>query len=128
MEMMLHHASTLANERESGQSSLFGGDDEVGGGMPDYAPTEPWDQLEKLAHEFGAVGFYLSAHPLDARMDQLEKMGVPPLNHVEDKISRSPSGRVNMAGILSVNKSAYLPRQEISLPFCNSQIQQAFTR
>ena len=100
MEMMLRHAGTLADERESGQSSLFGGDDAAGSDMPAYAPTEPWDQLEKLAHEFGAVGFYLSAHPLDARMDQLEKMGVTPLNNVAGKITRSPSGRVSMAGIL----------------------------
>ena len=99
MEMLLRHASSLAEERASGQSSLFGGDD-VGSEMPDYATVEPWDQLEKLAHEFRAVGFYLSAHPLDARMDQLEKMGVTPLNNVAHKISRSPSGRVQMAGIL----------------------------
>jgi DNA polymerase-3 subunit alpha len=101
MEMLLRHASALAEERESGQSSLFGGPEAgVGGDMPDYAPTEPWDALEKLAHEFKAVGFYLSAHPLDARMDQLQKMGVTPLNQVAKKISRSPSGRVHMAGIL----------------------------
>lgn len=99
MEMMLRHASSLADERESGQSSLFGGDD-TSSAMPDYAPTEAWDSLETLSHEFGAVGFYLSAHPLDARMEQLEKMGVTPLNQVAHKISRSPSGRVHMAGIL----------------------------
>ncbi len=100
MEMMLRHAGSLADERESGQVSLFGGDDMAGSKMPDYIKCEKWDQLEKLSHEFGAVGFYLSAHPLDARMGQLEKMGVTPLSHVAKKISRSPSGRVNMAGIL----------------------------
>ncbi len=99
IEMLLRHASSLAEERESGQSSLFGGE-AVGSEMPAYAPTEPWDQLEKLSHEFDAVGFYLSAHPLDARMDQLEKMGITPLKHVAQKISRSPSGRVHMAGVL----------------------------
>ncbi|MEZ5903180.1 MAG: DNA polymerase III subunit alpha [Alphaproteobacteria bacterium] len=99
MEMLLRHASSLAQERESGQSSLFGGED-VGSEMPAYAPTEAWDALEKLAHEFGAVGFYLSAHPLDARMEQLERMGVTPLNRVARKIERSPSGRVHMAGVL----------------------------
>lgn len=100
MEMLLRHAGSLAEERESGQSSLFGGDDGAGSDMPDYAPCENWDQLEKLSYEFGAVGFYLSAHPLDARMEQLEKMGITPLSAVAHKISRSPSGRVNMAGIL----------------------------
>lgn len=99
MEMLLRHASSLADERASGQSSLFGGD-AVGSEMPTYAPSEKWDQLEKLAHEFDAVGFYLSAHPLDARTNQLEKMGITPLSNVANKIARSPSGRVHMAGIL----------------------------
>jgi DNA polymerase-3 subunit alpha len=79
---------------------LFGGDDDAGSQMPDYVPVENWDNLEKLSREFGAVGFYLSAHPLDSRMEQLEKMGVTPLNQVAHKISRSPSGRVHMAGVL----------------------------
>ena len=99
MEMMLRHANSLSDERESGQSSLFGGDD-VGSEMPAYAPTEAWDMLETLAHEFGAVGFYLSAHPLDTRIEQLETKGVTPLANVADKILCSPSGRVSMAGIL----------------------------
>ncbi|CAG0904864.1 unnamed protein product, partial [Cyprideis torosa] len=53
IEMLLRHAHSLTEERESGQSSLFGGE-AVGSEMPNYAPTEPWDQLEKLANEFGA--------------------------------------------------------------------------
>jgi DNA polymerase-3 subunit alpha len=68
--------------------------------LPDYAPVENWDQLEKLANEFGAVGFYLSAHPLDAKMEQLEKMNVTPFVNVSAKLSRQSSGRVQMAGIL----------------------------
>ena len=99
IEMLLHHAGTLADERESGQSSLFGGD-EAGSDLPPYADVEPWDQLEKLSHEFGAVGFYLSAHPLDARMDQLKKMGVTALADVAQRLKRSPPGRLQMAGIL----------------------------
>jgi DNA polymerase-3 subunit alpha len=99
IEMLLRYASQLSDERESGQSSLFGGDD-IGSNLPDYAPVENWDQLEKLANEFGAVGFYLSAHPLDAKMEQLEKMNVTPFVNVSAKLSRQSSGRVQMAGIL----------------------------
>ena len=99
MEMLLNHASSLANERESGQSSLFGGEDSSND-LPPYAAVEPWDTLEKLSHEFGAVGFYLSAHPLDARMDQLKKMGVTALTDVPKALSRSASSRLQMAGIL----------------------------
>lgn len=99
IEMMLRHAAQLSDERESGQSSLFGGE-AVGSEMPDYAPQENWDQLEKLAFEFKAVGFYLSAHPLDAKTEQLLKMGVTPFSQVPSKLARQSSGRVSMAGIL----------------------------
>jgi DNA polymerase III alpha subunit len=33
-----------------------------------------WSPLEKLEKEFGAVGFYLSAHPLDSRQKQFENL------------------------------------------------------
>ena len=103
MELILRHAGKMAEERESGQSSLFGGGgaDGIGGDdLPPFAQVELWDSLETLSREFGAVGFYLSAHPLDARMGQLEKMGVVPFTGVEDKLSRSSSSRLQMAGIL----------------------------
>lgn len=99
IEMLLRHASNLSDERESGQSSLFGGED-VGSEMPQLAQVEPWDTLETLRQEFSAVGFYLSAHPLDARTDQLEKMGVIPLAHVPQELQHKTSSRLQMAGIL----------------------------
>ncbi|MEM8833953.1 MAG: DNA polymerase III subunit alpha, partial [Pseudomonadota bacterium] len=98
-EMMLRHASALADERESGQSSLFGGDD-THSEMPPMQDVEAWDELERLSHEFGAVGFYLSAHPLDSRTEQLEKMGVTPYAHAAAKLSNQRSNRLQMAGIL----------------------------
>ena len=99
IEMLLRHASNLSDERESGQSSLFGGE-AVGSEMPVYAPVEPWDTLEKLRHEFDAVGFYLSAHPLDARTEKLEQMGVTPYASVPQAIQHKTSSRLQMAGIL----------------------------
>ncbi len=32
-------------------------------------PTEDWPPLEKLGHEFQAIGFYLTSHPLEAYQD-----------------------------------------------------------
>lgn len=102
MEMLLRYAQSRAAERESGQSSLFGGGDDASGAgsLPPYAAVEAWDSLEVLSHEFKAVGFYLSAHPLDARVEQLKSMGVMPLSDVPHSLRRKPSGRVQMAGIL----------------------------
>ena len=98
-EMLLKHAAHQAQERESGQSSLFGGDATMTA-MPPLQDVEAWDTLEKLSFEFKAVGFYLSAHPLDARTEQLEKMGVTPHANAAQKISGQKSNRLQMAGIL----------------------------
>lgn len=98
-EMLLRHASALADERESGQASLFGGESSISE-MPPLQDVEAWDELERLSHEFGAVGFYLSAHPLDSRMEPLEKMGVTPFARAAEKLSNQKSNRLQMAGIL----------------------------
>ncbi len=98
-EILLKHAAHLAHERESGQSSLFGGDDTMTA-MPPLADVEAWDMLEKLSFEFKAVGFYLSAHPLDSRTEQLEKMGVTSFVKAAQKLSSQKSNRLTMAGIL----------------------------
>ena len=41
--------------------------------MPD---VRPWTSQEKLQREYSAIGFYLSAHPLDEYIPQLEKMRI----------------------------------------------------
>ncbi len=102
-EIILRHAQSLADERASGQVSLFGGgaDDAQGGlGMPNLPSVEPWDQLEQLAREFKAVGFYLSAHPLDSREQQFENLNIASYVDVEAKLQNVAASRFQMAGVL----------------------------
>ncbi len=101
IEMLLRTAQSNAAERESGQESLFsGGGDSSISDIPPLAPVEPWDNLETLRHEFDAVGFYLSAHPLDSRADQLKTLGMTSVVDVAKTLARKPSNRLSMAGIL----------------------------
>ncbi len=104
-ETVLRYAQSLADERESGQVSLFGGGGDganSGGGLglPELPKLEPWPALERLAHEFKAVGFYLSAHPLDSRQQQFENLGIKFVSAVEDALQNRPALRVQMAGVL----------------------------
>jgi len=68
----------LAQRREansaSGTNDLFG----IGEAAPklDLRPTPAWTPMERLSHEFDAVGFYLSGHPLDQYELALQKLGV----------------------------------------------------
>jgi len=59
----------------------------------------PWTPMEKLQHEFEAVGFFLSGHPLDAYKAVLDKLGVQTYAEIETKGERGAvAGRV--AGIV----------------------------
>ncbi len=104
--LILQHANSLREERECGQVNLFagvgGGDGGSGGGLglPDLPSVEPWDGLEKLANEFGAVGFYLSAHPLDSRTQQFENLRIASIGKVETEMENKVAGRYQMAGVL----------------------------
>ncbi len=100
-EIILRHAQSLADEREAGQESLFGGPEEGSGlGMPDLPGVPQWDQLEQLAREFKAVGFYLSAHPLDSREKQFENLRISSYVHVEEALQELPMAKFQMAGVL----------------------------
>ncbi len=99
-ETVLRYAQSLHEERNSGQVSLFGDGDDEGLGLPDLPDINNWDPLEKLAKEFGAVGFYLSAHPLDTRAAQFERMKIVPLSFVEHDIVQKHAARYQMAGVL----------------------------
>ena len=100
-ETILRHAHALAAERESGQVSLFGGGES--GGTQDLPPLPDirnWNPLEKLEREFEAVGFYLSAHPLDTKREQLEKIGIRSIQAVEELLQNQSAAAVKMAGVL----------------------------
>ncbi len=101
-DLVLRYAHALADERASGQVSLFGEDDSAAGGlgMPDLPEAPKWTPLEQLSNEFAAVGFYLSAHPLDTRLEQFERMNIHSFSFVEQDIQRKRMAIYNMAGIL----------------------------
>lgn len=101
-EIILRYAQTMQDERISGQASLFGSSASADNslGMPPLSDTKPWNALEKLSHEFSAVGFYLSAHPLDSRQIQLERLKIVSASKIEEEMKRKSSGRFLMAGVL----------------------------
>ena len=100
-ELIMRHAQSLAEEKESGQVSLFGGEDQGGGlGLPALPDVKPWDPLEQLANEFAAIGFYLSAHPLDSREQQFENLKISSIADVEAEMLNKQAARFQMAGIL----------------------------
>ncbi len=76
VETILATASRTSAEAEAGQNDLFGGG-KSGVSEDIVLPfRDNWLPMDRLAHEFEAVGFYLSGHPLDDYMKPLAKLGV----------------------------------------------------
>ena len=77
VDLILGFANRTAAERDSQQTSLFA---DASGESQEPPPPLPetviWSDTEKLGQEFDAVGFYLSAHPLDAYRGVLERANI----------------------------------------------------
>jgi DNA polymerase-3 subunit alpha len=102
IDTILKEAAAAATDRQSGQSSLFGGP---------QAPTRlelpnraEWPPSEKLQQEFDAIGFYLSAHPMDAYAKSLQRLGVLKASEVPRHIAGGGKSRVKLAGTLNVKQ------------------------
>jgi DNA polymerase-3 subunit alpha len=98
VEQMLALANRLAANEAQGTSDLFGGGAQSPPQM-DMRSIQAWTPMERLQHEFEAVGFFLSGHPLDAYTGVLSKLGVSSYAELEAKAEwGEASGRV--AGIV----------------------------
>ncbi|WP_343562819.1 DNA polymerase III subunit alpha [Kiloniella sp. b19] len=95
-ENIVRNISTAAQERNSDQVSLFGG----GGGESMVKLALPkvndWPDLDRLRQEFDAVGFYLSAHPIDTYGQVIRRLKAISVEKIveEAKKKRSCSGKV----------------------------------
>ena len=89
VDLMLSFANRAAEERESQQASLF---QDASGESQEPAPHLPeaavWTETEKLGQEFDAVGFYLSAHPLDAYRAVLERANIIAYAELKQRLGR----------------------------------------
>ena len=91
-------------ERSLGQKSLFDcaplavSDSASSFKIPDVAE---WEEMDRLAFEKEALGFYISGHPLDSYTHDIKRLGMVKT----DELSTVPEGsRVSMAGIVRIKK------------------------
>ena len=75
VDALLAFANRTADNAAQGIGDLFGGGGDAPGRV-DLRPVKAWTPMERLQHEFEAVGFFLSGHPLDAYAGVLGKLGV----------------------------------------------------
>jgi len=97
---IVSHAGAAQQERESDQIGLFGAEESV---VANIALPEIMDWLEtdRLKEEFDAIGFYLSAHPLDSYVKALERLKISSYAQLE---ASNASGPVKIAGMVISKK------------------------
>ena len=99
-ETILRRAQARAEEASSGQIGLFGGIEPERLRLPDVAD---WPDIEKLAYEAEAVGFHLTAHPLDGFATLLKRLGVVSSAAIQAR-AEAGGGRVKLAGCVAGSK------------------------
>ncbi len=75
LDALVDYSATAHAEKSSAQVSLFGGADDALP-PPRLAAVQDWLPTQRLAEELGAVGFYLSGHPLDDYLPALRRKKV----------------------------------------------------
>jgi DNA polymerase III subunit alpha len=98
IDLLLRHASAAANDRASQQESLFGA-----GAAASHRPPLPavanWQPVERLQHEFDAIGFYLSSHPLDVYQKSLARLGIVRFADLPARLAAGGPTRFRLAGV-----------------------------
>src|SRR5262249_28525328 len=103
VEMLLRQAGAAASDRASRQASLFA--DALS--EPDrfnLPQVADWPPMEKLRHEFEAIGFYLSAHPLDSYSETLRRLDVVRYCDLPVSLAARPTMRAKLAGIVTARQ------------------------
>ncbi len=98
-DTIVRYAAQAAEERTSNQVSMFGGAVDVR--EPDLPRTQDWPIHDQLAREHAALGFYLSAHPLDAYARAIERLGIVRSADLGAKVRGGGAQMVQLAGIVS---------------------------
>ena len=108
-DILARRAAAAASERESSQTNLFGEALDAGEESLNLPLVPDWPVMERLNHEFDAIGFYLSAHPLDSYGDSLARVGVIPYAELRRSVAQAP-GRKKLGGIV-IGKQERTSRQ-----------------
>ena len=102
IENAIKYANKVEAEKQSAQSSLFGGESGISIPSPKVADVEPYTKLDKLKIEKEVVGLYISGHPLDQFKFEANKFCNATVSRLNSEIeSLQTMGNVKIAGIVT---------------------------
>lgn len=96
IDNVLKHMASATELKTSSQTSLFGVQELASEIKLSEKPN--WPDLEKLQYEAEAIGFYLSAHPLNVYKDSMERLGIVSFSDATNNMKIGDTLMVNLAG------------------------------
>ena len=99
IDLIMSHIASATELKNSAQNSLFGVEELQS--KVALAEKPDWPELEKLRLEAEAIGFYLSAHPLDSYQKGMERLGVKKYIDVIQGLRVGDSLRSKLAGCVN---------------------------
>jgi len=98
VETAINYGSKIQRDKETRQSTLFGGEQNLEEAKPRYPDIKPWSKLELLTHEKESLGYWLSGHPLDPVKELFDAFVDTPLSELE----KTPEGKkIIVGGVLT---------------------------
>ena len=92
----LNMAAATKNDRNSGQLSLFGGEEQVK--VISYPDLPDMESEEKIEWERKLLGFYVSGHPLDAYKEEMKTCS--PIYSIRSDAAHYDGKMVTVAGMI----------------------------
>ncbi len=99
IDNIIQHINSSCELKTSSQASLFGAEEISAQVRLKDAPD--WPELERLKLEAEAIGFYLSAHPLDSYREGMEKLGVKSCSEIFRGLQVGDTLRAKLAGCVN---------------------------
>src|ERR1044071_2430194 len=100
-------AQRTKDEKERGQSSLFGGASSSIMPAPRVTNIPEWPEEEKLRHEKETLGFYITGHPLNKYAEELKLFAA---GVTTETLHRYVDETVNIGGIISQIKRSKIKK------------------
>ena len=105
LDIIMRHVNATIDEGKKDQHNLFSGDETTRVNRVKLTSLEEWPVLKKLRNEFEAIGFYLTAHPLDSYGEALIKNGVISSSTLVSELNKKGGmARMDLAGIVSSSR------------------------
>ena len=101
IEKSIIYANKLQKEKETKQTSLFGGTNGSDIPFPPIPNIEPFSKLEKLKIEKDILGLYISGHPLDKYKFEIKNLCNSNFKNIKENINISGKSNLCTAGIIT---------------------------